>query len=102
MSAKTTAKRPYAKPVLAKGPKLSEVVAGSSGAPCWVARAAFGESDIRWMVFRAWLMEDAPAAFRAAYLRFGPALGAWLAGRDGARALVRGLMMPAVRRKLGR
>jgi hypothetical protein len=27
--------------------------------PCtfdWVARAAFGEADIRWMIFREWLL----------------------------------------------
>jgi hypothetical protein len=94
-------RRPYQRPVLTAGPKLAEVVAISSNpAPCWVARAAFGEGDIRWQVFRAWLMEDAPAWFRAAYLRHGPAVGAWLAGRDRARTLVRAAMMPAIRRKL--
>jgi hypothetical protein len=95
----------YQKPALIKGPLLTKITAAppvvvSGVAPCWVARAAFGESDFRWMIFRAWLMENAPAWFRSLYLRHGEAVGAWLAGKDRSRAVVRAMMMPAVRRKL--
>jgi hypothetical protein len=72
----------------------------SNASDCWVARAAFGEADIRWMIFRAWLLEDAPAWFRRLYIRYGEAVGTWLAPREGARGIVRALMMPAVNRKL--
>ena len=93
----------YQKPALIKGPLLTRItaVAVVSGAapPCWVARAAFGESDIRWLIFRAWLMEDAPSWFRSIYLRHGEAIGAWLTGKHHMRGLVRAMMMPAVRRK---
>jgi len=100
-----TASKPYLKPTLVKGPVLTNVTADSavSGAPlvvCWVARAAFGESDIRWMIFREWLLEDAPLWFRRLYIRHGELAGAWLAGRANARRVVRALMMPAVNRKL--
>jgi hypothetical protein len=101
--------RPYAKPTLELGPLLSGVTADTEpvsvslgGTPeviCWVARAAFGEGDFRWMIFRSWLLEDAPDWFRAAYVRHGAGIGRWLAPRDGARRLVRAVMMPAVRRK---
>jgi hypothetical protein len=74
----------------------------SGVARCWVARAAFGETDIRWMIFRAWLLEDAPVWFRRLYIRYGETVGAWLAGRAGARSAVRALMMPAITRKLRR
>jgi hypothetical protein len=67
---------------------------------CWVARAAFGESDIRWQIFRAWLFDDAPAWFRSLYIRHGELVGSWVAGREGARRIVRTLMMPAINRKL--
>lgn len=96
--------KPYQKPTLVKGPLLTKITAVtpvSGTAPCWVARAAFGANDIRWMIFRAWLMDDAPAWFRNLYLRHGERAGQWLAGRDGARRLVRAMMLPAVRRKLG-
>ena len=102
-------RKAYQKPTLVKGPLLTSVTAATpvtvSGnpipAPCWVARAAFGATDFRWMIFRGWLMEDAPAWFRALYLRHGQSVGAWLIGKDRARALVRAMMMPAVRGKLG-
>jgi len=102
-------RKAYQKPTLTKGPLLTKVTAAVpvtvSGnpipAPCWVARAAFGESDFRWMIFRGWLMEDAPAWFRALYLRHGESVGSWLAGKDRARAVVRAMMMTAVRRRLG-
>ena len=95
----SAAPKPYVKPTLAKGPVLSSVTAApktSLATPtCWVARAAFGVADIRWMIFRAWLLEDAPAWFRALYLRHGELVGAWLADRPRARSLVRKAMMGA-------
>lgn len=98
-------RRTYEAPVLKKGPKLSEIAAGAAKSPgggtvCWVARAAFGPDDIRWRIFRQWLIDDAPGWFRSAYIRFGPTVGAWLEGRERTRSLVRRAMMVAVRRKL--
>jgi hypothetical protein len=103
----TVTLRSYEKPTLLKGPVLTNVTAGkvsgfSDSGACWVARAAFGETDIRWQVFRAWLLDDAPAWFRSLYIRHGELVGTWVAGRDGARRVVRTLMMPAVNRKLRR
>ena len=99
--------RSYEKPTLVKGPVLTGVTAATNSVSftqpgCWVARAAFGESDIRWQIFRAWLIDDAPAWFRSLYIRHGESVGTWLAGRDGARRVVRSLMMPAINRKLRR
>jgi hypothetical protein len=91
----------YRKPALRKGPVLASVTAQSvSGIAdkCWVARAAFGETDLRWMLFREWLDVDAPAWFHSLYLRHGAAIGVWLQNRPLARSAVRGLMMPAIRR----
>jgi hypothetical protein len=101
------APKPYRKPTLIRGPVLANVTAASQAVsgglkPCWVARAAFGETDIRWMIFRAWLLDDAPLWFRRLYIRYGESVGAWVAVRASARRVVRALMMPAVNRKLGR
>jgi hypothetical protein len=98
--------KPYTKPTLVKGAVLSAVTANLtrvSGTPpptCWVARAAFGETDVRWMIFRAWLFDDAPAWFRGLYIRHGEMVGAWLSRRDGARRVVRAAMMLAINRKV--
>ncbi|MEW9838645.1 hypothetical protein [Mesorhizobium marinum] len=98
-------KRFYEKPTLQKGPKLTNVAARPTDSilamgACWVARAAFGEHDFRWMIFRAWLLEDAPAWFRSAYLKHGPFVAEQIKGRNRVRAAVRSLMMKAIRRKL--
>ncbi len=111
MSTKKTTKtqtspKTYVKPVLKKGPTLSNasVRIAISGPkepePCWIARAAFGAGDFRWMIFRAWLLDDAPAWFRGLYIRFGPRLGALIEGSKTARGLVRGAMAPVIRRKI--
>jgi len=39
--------------------------------PCWVARAVHGENNPRWLLFRDWLLEEAPAWLRHIYLRYG-------------------------------
>jgi hypothetical protein len=44
---------------------------------CWIARAVFGEEDIRWRLFRHWLFghgfhPDNPTWLQGAYLRHGP------------------------------
>ena len=44
---------------------------GASKMQCWVARAVYGEDNPRWMLFRVWLMANAPAWFRGLYLRHG-------------------------------
>ena len=97
--------KPYRKPSLAKGPVLAKITAQavsgipSDGAICWVARAAFGEQDFRWMIFRAWLFEDAPRVLLRVYLGYGEAVGAFVARHEFARRIVRRMMLPAIRRK---
>jgi hypothetical protein len=106
-NSKITVRKPYKRPSLVRGPVLTDVtavkgpvVSGVIIPVCWVARAAFGESDIRWLIFRAWLLEDAPVWFRQPYIRFGAKVGSWLEGRHEARRLVRAMMMPAIKQKL--
>ena len=104
ISKTTKRKATYVKPALKKGPTLSKA---SDPAPisgkdeCWIARAAFGADDFRWMIFRAWLLDDAPAWFRGFYIRFGEGIGVWVEGRETVRAVVRGAMTPVIRRKIG-
>jgi hypothetical protein len=106
--AKIVTPKRYTKPTLLKAGVLSAVtatntrVSGTVPSDCWVARAAFGETDIRWMIFRAWLFDDAPAWFRSLYIRHGESVGAWLSRRERARRVVRGVMMLAINRKVRR
>jgi hypothetical protein len=100
---KSARRKPYSQPTLVNGPTLALVtadVAVSLPTLCWVARAAFGETDLRWMIFRAWLIENGPAWFRRLYIQYGETVGAWLRVRPRGRALVRAMMMPAIRSKV--
>ena len=104
-ASQSAARKAYQKPTLTKAAELAALTAMppapiSAADLCWVARAAFGEADIRWMIFRAWLLDDAPAWFRRLYIRHGELVANWLVGRDSARLLVRALMLPAVNGKL--
>lgn len=108
-NAKAPSLRAYQKPALNKGPVLTSITATlivvSGAIPsdnnlCWVARAAFGETDIRWMIFREWLVVEAPAWFRKLYVRHGEAVGCWLKGHQELQGAVRCLMIPAVNRVL--
>jgi hypothetical protein len=93
----------YIPPVIASfaigGLSVREAHAYVTNLPiCWVARAAFGESDIRWMIFREWLCADAPSWFRKLYLRHGEAVGSWLQDHPQMKGVVRVMMMPAINR----
>lgn len=48
-------------------------VAGSamSGMMCWVAREVFGANNPKWLLFREWILNEAPAWFRNLYIKFG-------------------------------
>ena len=57
--------------------------------PCWVARAVYGEDNPRWLLFRAWLMNDAPGWFRALYLRHGERIARRIAPYPAIKSLIR-------------
>jgi polysaccharide export outer membrane protein len=69
---------------------------GGIGGFCWVAREVYGADDPRWLVFRAWLLTEAPGWLREAYAAHGEELAAWIHDKPVAKALVRGLMEAAL------
>ena len=76
-----------------------QVGGGTLTAVCWVARAVYGEENPRWLLFRDWLMADAPAWFRALYLRHGERFALWLAPHTGLKAVIRLWMDSRIERK---
>lgn len=72
--------------------------AGGMGGFCWVAREVYGEHDPRWIVFRAWLLNEAPACLRDNYARHGEWFAAWLRRNPAAKAVLRPLMDAAISR----
>ena len=68
---------------------------------CWVARAVYGAENPRWLMFREWLLEDAPKWFVHLYIRHGAAFADWLEGKDSLKAMIRRFMDGRIAKKFG-
>jgi len=66
------------------------------GGFCWVAREAYGTDDPRWLVFRAWLLTEAPDWLQDGYAVHGPQVAAWIHDKPLAKAAVRALLEAAI------
>ncbi len=73
---------------------------GNSNNSCWVARAVYGSGNPRWLVFRFWLLQKAPAWFRRLYLRHGERFASWLDDKPRLRHLIRCWMDARIARLL--
>ena len=76
-------------------------MASIAGMFCWVARECFGEDDPRWLLFRQWMLEDAPVWFRNLYGKYGPYVAKWLADKPVIKGLVRWWMKGRIESKYG-
>jgi hypothetical protein len=59
---------------------------------CWVAREVYGADDPRWLVFRSWLLSEAPAWLRDAYAEHGEEFAAWIHDKPAVKAALRKVM----------
>jgi hypothetical protein len=73
---------------------------GQVGGICWVAREVYGDADPRWRLFRSWLLEDAPAWLRNAYVRHGEGFAAWVSDKPAVKAGLRLMMDQAIASRL--
>ena len=64
----------------------------NQGGLCWVAREVYGAEDPRWLLFRAWLLTDAPVWLRDLYAAHGESFAAWIHDKPVAKACVKVLM----------
>lgn len=103
------ARRLYEAPVLVRRESLAAVTAvkkrlsdGEEAPPptCWVARAVYGEDNPCWLVFRWWLLEDAPAWLRSLYLAHGRRFAPVVQRRRWLANALRPLMDRAISAKL--
>jgi polysaccharide export outer membrane protein len=67
---------------------------------CWVAREVYGEHDPRWLLFRAWLLTDAPVWLRDLYADHGEQFAAWIHDKPLVKAALRVLMDRAIASRL--
>ena len=59
---------------------------------CWVAREVYGEHNPQWLLFRAWLLTDAPSWMRDSYGAYGEDIAAWIHDKPVVKAAIKGLM----------
>ena len=73
---------------------------GMGGGFCWVAREVYGAHDPRWLVFRGWMIDEAPAWLRDLYGTHGPAVADWIHDKPAAKAALREIMNAIVEPRL--
>jgi hypothetical protein len=56
---------------------------------CWVAREVYGSTSIRWVLFRCWLLLQAPNWFRWTYGAYGPMIAKWLEKKPRIKAIIK-------------
>jgi len=68
------------------------------GGACWVAREVYGPENPQWLLFRAWLLTEAPDWLRETYLAHGEDFAAWIADKPVMKAAVKAAMDIVVER----
>ena len=68
---------------------LGSIAGGFIAAGCWVAREVYGQRNPRWVIFRAWLMSDAPAWFRKLYITYGPRFAKFISDKPKVKRVIR-------------
>ncbi|MFM8706402.1 MAG: polysaccharide biosynthesis/export family protein [Planctomycetia bacterium] len=66
------------------------------GGFCWVAREVYGAENPKWLLFRAWLLTEAPSWLRDLYGAHGEAFAAWIHDKPLVKAGLKMLMDRAI------
>jgi len=59
---------------------------------CWVARAVYGESNPKWLIFREWLFTLAPKWLLKLYIRFGERFASFIKDKPKIKNIIRHYM----------
>ena len=59
---------------------------------CWVARAVYGESNPKWLIFREWLLTLAPKWLLKLYIRFGERFASFIKDKPKIKNIIRHYM----------
>jgi hypothetical protein len=63
---------------------------------CWVAREVYGPANPRWLIFRGWLLSEAPTWLVDLYATHGEDFAAWIHDKPIVKAALRFLMDCAI------
>jgi hypothetical protein len=90
----------------AKGAGMGQM-AGTAGSlammgfMCWVAREVYGIENPRWLEFREWMLNSAPAWFRNLYIKHGERFAVWISDKPMLKRVIRMGMDTILRLHLG-
>ena len=70
----------------------------SSIFPCWVAREVYGIGNYDWVIFRDWLLNDAPKWFRSLYLKYGENFAKFISNKPKTKSIIKRLMDKVVKK----
>lgn len=73
------------------GGALSAVgqIGGAAVTACWVAREVYGKDSAEWLVFRHWVLNEAPDWFRDLYLEEGERFAAFISDKPFLKSIVK-------------
>ncbi len=57
--------------------------------PCWVAREVYGVQNPKWIMFRTWLLNDAPSWFRNLYINHGERFARFISNKPVLKTIIR-------------
>jgi hypothetical protein len=69
---------------------------GGMGGMCWVAREVYGPTNPRWLLFRGWMLSDAPRWLVDLYAHHGESFAAWIHDKPAVKTALRLLMDRAI------
>ena len=70
------------------------------GPGCWVAREVYGIDNPKWLIFKRWMLDEAPQWFRSLYLAHGERFALWIANKPLLKRVIRAGMDLVVDRKI--
>ena len=76
-------------------------LAGVASLFCWVAREVYGTETGTWMVFRSWMLTEAPAWLRNAYIKYGERIAEFIKDKPTIKAVIRRWMDSKIKAYIG-
>lgn len=56
---------------------------------CWVAREVYGKEDIRWLLFRSWMILEAPSWLVSVYWKYGERFAEYISDKPRIKSLIK-------------
>lgn len=74
------------------GGALGGKLFGGGSPTCWVAREVYGEDNPKWLLFRNWMLCDAPSWFRNIYIKYGERFAKFISNKPLLKNIIRSWM----------